>query len=147
MDARSSTGIQIAAAEMQGRIEFRNVYFEYASRPNHPVLSEISFTVLPGQHIALVGETGSGKSTIVVLLERFYDPVSGQILVDGRSIDSYNVAAYRRMLGLVVQDPTLYDGSIRENLLFGLEGEVISDDAVESACRDANILEFITSLP
>lgn len=132
---------------MKGRIEFQNVSFEYASRPNHPVLSDISFTVLPGQHVALVGETGSGKSTIVALLERFYDPLSGHIFVDGKSIDSLNVAAYRRMLGLVVQDPTLYDGTIRENLLFGLEPDEVSDDVIENACRSANILDFIISLP
>ncbi|OBT71595.1 hypothetical protein VF21_09533 [Pseudogymnoascus sp. 05NY08] len=147
IDPRSSAGILISAEDMKGRIEFQNVSFEYASRPNHPVLSDVSFTVLPGQHVALVGETGSGKSTIVALLERFYDPVSGHILVDGKPIDSFNVATYRRMIGLVVQDPSLYDGSVRENLLFGLEPGAVTDESIENACRDANIIDFVTSLP
>ena len=145
IDPRDPRGLD--PGRYQGKIEFRHVYFKYPARPQHLVLDDISFTVQPGQHIALVGETGCGKSTIVSLLERFYDSTSGDILVDGMAISSLNISKYRRSLGLVIQEPTLYDGTIRANLLAGLDGEHVSDSAIEVACKDANIFEFITTLP
>jgi ATP-binding cassette subfamily B (MDR/TAP) protein 1 len=147
IDPRSSAGSRINSAELKGQIEFSNVNFGYASRSAHQVLTNVSFTVQPGQHVALVGETGSGKSTIVALLERFYDPLSGSIVIDGKPIKTLNVAEYRRSLGLVLQDQTLYDGTIRENLLFGLDASSISSQSIEAACKKANILDFIVSLP
>ncbi|KAH8127470.1 ATP-binding cassette, subfamily B (MDR/TAP), member 1 [Trichoderma asperellum] len=134
IDPRSSAGSRINFGNLKGQIEFRNVNFGYASRPAHQVLTNVSFTVQPGQHVALVGETGSGKSTIIALLERFYDPLSGSIFIDGKPISSLN-------------DPTLYNGTIRENMVFGHEVTSISDQAIEAACKKANILDFILSLP
>lgn len=147
IDPRSSAGSRINFGNLKGQTEFRNVNFGYASRPAHQVLTNVSFAVQPGQHVALVGETGSGKSTIIALLERFYDPLSGSIFIDGKPISSLNVAEYRRSLGMVLQDPTLYDGTIRENMVFGLEVTSIPDQAIEAACKKANILDFILSLP
>ncbi|MCJ1310477.1 GTPase-activating protein [Agyrium rufum] len=147
LDPRSTEGDPICFTEVGGRIDFEHVSFQYATRPDQLVLADISFTVLPGQHIALVGETGSGKSTVISLLERFYDVTSGTILLDRKPISSLNLATYRRTFGLVIQDPTLYNGTIRENMLFGLDPDSVTDEAIESACKDANILTFIQSLP
>ncbi|OCK73063.1 P-loop containing nucleoside triphosphate hydrolase protein [Lepidopterella palustris CBS 459.81] len=137
----------ICPENLEARVEFRSVYFQYPSRPQSLALRDISFTVQPGEHVALVGETGCGKSTIFSLLERFYDPLSGEILVDGISISSLNISKYRRWISLVIQEPTLYDGTIRSNLIAGLDVESVSDAAIEAACKDANIYEFIISLP
>lgn len=133
-------------AEVKGKLDFKNVCFRYPSRAQQ-VLNDISFTVLPGQHIALVGETGCGKSTIFSLLERFYEPSHGDILVDDHPISSLNVATHRRSIGLVSQDPTLYSGTISENLRIGLGDQEVSEADIESACRDANIYDLILSLP
>jgi len=131
----------------QGRIDFRNVSFAYPTRLQHPALQDISFTIPAGSSIALVGHTGCGKSTIVSLLERFYDPNSGAIFLDGNPIISVNIAEYRRCIGLVNQEPTMLRGSIRMNLLAGHDEENIPDAAIEEACKQANIYDFISSLP
>ena len=145
IDPRSSDGLD--PGRISGSLEFRNVSFRYPTRLQHLVLRHVSFNVKPGQHIALVGETGCGKSTIISLLERFYDPTEGEILVDGTPISQLNIARWRRSLGLVIQEPTLYDGTIRENLLVGLHGTSISHSTIETACKDANIYDFIMTLP
>jgi ATP-binding cassette subfamily B (MDR/TAP) protein 1 len=130
----------------QGNIDFRNVSFSYPTRPERPALQNISLSIPPGTHIALVGGTGSGKSTIVSLLERFYDPNGGCIFLDGQPISSFNLKKYRRCIGLVNQEPTMINGSIRMNLLAGIDEEV-TDVAIQNACKQANIYDFITSLP
>ncbi len=133
----------------KGRIEFRDVSFVYPTRPDRPALNHLSLTIPPGASVAFVGATGAGKSTIVAMLERFYDPTSGAILLDSRPISSLNVARYRRLIGLVSQEPTLYSGSIKMNLIIGLEDDSIqpSDGDIEHACKQANIYDFIMSLP
>lgn len=133
--------------EVQGTIEFRDVHFRYPTRPEQPVLRGLNLEVKPGQYIALVGASGCGKSTTVALLERFYDPLAGGIYVDGREISSLNVNEYRSHIALVSQEPTLYQGTIRENILLGTSRSEVPDSAVEHACREANILDFVTSLP
>jgi ATP-binding cassette, subfamily B (MDR/TAP), member 1 len=122
------------------------VHFRYPTRPEQPVLRGLNLSVSPGQYIALVGPSGCGKSTTIALLERFYDPLTGGIFVDGKEISSLNVNSYRAHLALVSQEPTLYQGTIKENILLGAAHEV-TDDAIEAACRDANIYDFILSLP
>ena len=104
-------------------------------------------TVKPGQYVALVGASGCGKSTTIALLERFYDPLVGGVYVDGKEISSLNINNYRSYLALVSQEPTLYQGSIRENILLGADNEEVTDAQIEFACREANIYEFIMSLP
>jgi ATP-binding cassette subfamily B (MDR/TAP) protein 1 len=132
---------------VDGTIEFRDVHFRYPTRPDVPVLRGLNLTVKPGQYVALVGASGCGKSTTIALMERFYDPLAGGVYVDGREISSLNVTEYRRHLALVSQEPTLYQGTIKENVLLGADEEDVSDERIIKACKDANIYDFIMSLP
>jgi ATP-binding cassette subfamily B (MDR/TAP) protein 1 len=127
-------------------IEFRHVRFSYPTRPSIPVLRNCNLRILPGERIGLVGASGCGKSTIIALLERFYDTTSGDILINGTPLKSLDVHEYRSTVALVSQEPTLYQGSVRDNITLGAKGEV-GDDAVEQAARSANIHDFIMSLP
>lgn len=132
---------------MEGNIEFRDVHFRYPTRPEQPVLRGLNLTVKPGQYVALVGASGCGKSTTVALMERFYDPLSGGVFVDGKEISSLNINDYRGFLALVSQEPTLYQGTIRENVLLGADKEDVPEELIVQACEDANIYDFIISLP
>ncbi len=105
-------------------------------------------TIHQGQTIGIVGASGCGKTTIITLLERFYDISSGQILIHGHSLSSLDIRSYRATVGLVSQDTTLYQGSIRENILLGAgSDDQVSEETLISACRSANIHDFILSLP
>jgi ATP-binding cassette subfamily B (MDR/TAP) protein 1 len=145
IDTWSEDGETLPAVD--GTIEFRDVHFRYPTRPEQPVLRGLNLTVRPGQYVALVGASGCGKSTTIALLERFYDPLSGGVFIDGREISSLNIKQYRSHIALVSQEPTLYQGTIKENILLGTSNEDITDEAVEHACREANIYDFIMSLP
>lgn len=127
-----------------GKVELRGVRFTYPGRPDHRVLRGISLAAEPGQFVALVGASGSGKSTVMQLLERFYDPTSGAVLVDDVELQDYNLQDYRAQLAIVSQETTLYTGTIRENILAD-KGDV-DDEVVIQACKDANIWEFIVSI-
>ncbi|KAI3337360.1 ABC transporter [Xylariaceae sp. AK1471] len=133
--------------EVEGTLEFRDVHFRYPTRPEQPVLRGLNLTVRPGQYVALVGASGCGKSTTIALLERFYDPLVGGVFIDGKEISSLNIRQYRSFIALVSQEPTLYQGTIKENILLGTSNEMVTDEAVEHACREANIYDFIMSLP
>lgn len=128
------------------QLQFENVSFSYPSRPNRRALDNFSVAIKPGQTLALVGHSGSGKSTCISLLERFYDPDHGQILVDGRDIRNYDVDEYRRTIALVSQETFVFSGTLRENVAIGRAGDAVSDDDILAACRQANILEFVESL-
>lgn len=145
IDTWSEEGEKIE--HMEGSIEFRDVHFRYPTRPEQPVLRGLNLTVKPGQYVALVGASGCGKSTTIAMMERFYDPLVGGIYVDGKEISNLNVNSYRNHLALVSQEPTLYQGTIRENILLGADRENVPEGAIEQACRDANIYDFIMSLP
>lgn len=145
IDSWSTSGERLTS--IKGEIEFRDVHFAYATRPHRKVLRGLSLTIKPGQWVALVGTSGSGKSTVISLLERFYDPQSGGIYVDGRDIRRLNVSNYRSFLTLVGQEPTLFHGSIRENILQGTSRTEVTEEEILSVCRQANIYDFVMSLP
>jgi len=146
IDSWSEHGTPLTTVE--GTVEFRDVHFRYPTRPEQPVLRGLNLSVKPGQYIALVGASGCGKSTTIALLERFYDPIVGGIYVDGKEISSLNLNDYRSFIALVSQEPTLYQGTIRDNILLGADPSTpVSDEAVDHACREANIYDFILSLP
>ncbi|KAJ5945869.1 ABC multidrug transporter mdr1 [Penicillium verhagenii] len=134
-------------AEQSGAIEFKNVHFNYPTRPSQPVLRGLNLSVQPGQYIALVGPSGCGKSTTIALLERFYNVTSGEILIDGKNITDINVNSYRSQFSLVSQEPTLYQGTIKENIMLGVNHTDISEDEIIQVCKDSNIYDFIMSLP
>jgi ATP-binding cassette subfamily B (MDR/TAP) protein 1 len=133
--------------EPEGQLEFQNVYFRFPTRPEKPILRGLDLTILPGQHVALVGPSGCGKSTCISLVERFYDPPVGRILVDGVDITKLQVTDYRSHLALVGQEPVLFQGTIRDNILIGTKAENVSEETIKLACQDANIHDFIMSLP
>lgn len=141
IDSWSTEGESIP--EVEGHIEFRDVHFRYPTRPEQPVLRGLDLTVKPGQYVALCGPSGCGKSTSIALIERFYNPLSGGIFIDGKEISTLNINDYRKHLALVSQEPTLYQGTIKENILLGGSRDDVSDEEVIKACKDANIYDFI----
>jgi ATP-binding cassette, subfamily B (MDR/TAP), member 1 len=147
IDSWSTYGEPISLKSVRGRIEFRNVHFSYPSRPEDRILKALNIDVKPGQFIALVGPSGCGKSTTISLLERFYDASGGGIYVDGRDITKLDIKQWRSCMALVSQESSLYQGSIRDNILLGVERDDVTDEEVEKVCKDANIYDFVMSLP
>ncbi|KAH8114710.1 multidrug resistance protein 1 [Phellopilus nigrolimitatus] len=147
IDAESTEGAVLK--EVQGQIRFENVHFRYPTRPGVRVLRDLNLKVEPGTYIALVGASGCGKSTTIQLIERFYDPLAGNIYLDGQDISKLNIQEYRKHIALVSQEPTLYAGTVRFNILLGATKphEEVTQEDIEEACRNANILDFIQSLP
>ena len=140
-----------------GPIELDNIRFSYPLRPDTVVLRGVDLTINKGQFVAVVGASGCGKSTIVALLERFYDPSTGTIRIDSAALTDLNPRLYRSIVSLVQQEPTLFQGTIRENIALGIdlespssEGEVsasVPDSKIEAALRAANAWDFVSSLP
>ncbi|KAM9308182.1 ATP-binding cassette sub-family B member 5 [Gastrophryne carolinensis] len=130
---------------MKGNVEFKNVHFCYPSRPNVQVLNGLNLKVQSGKTVALVGQSGCGKSTTVQLLQRLYDPQEGEILVDGHDIRSLNVRHYREMIGVVSQEPVLFGTTIKHNIRYGREN--VTDEEIERAAKEANAYDFIMELP
>ncbi|KAF5959464.1 hypothetical protein HYC85_000673 [Camellia sinensis] len=128
-----------------GSIELKNVDFSYPTRPEVLVLSNFSLKVNGGQTIAVVGVSGSGKSTIISLIERFYDPVAGQVLLDGRDLKLFNLRWLRSHMGLVQQEPIIFSTTIRENIIYARHNA--SESEMKEAARIANAHHFISSLP
>ena len=130
---------------VEGRISFENVSFAYRDNPQTPILSEISLEIQPGEVLALVGPSGAGKTTLVNLIPRFFDPTAGRILVDGLPLPDVQVESLRRQIGIVPQETLLFGGSVRENILYGrLEA---SEEELFAAARAANAHDFILALP
>lgn len=132
----------VALDEIRGEIEFRDVWFRY--KPDEWVLKGVSFHVMPGQTVAFVGATGSGKTTILSLICRNYDIQKGQILIDGRDIKTIQIASLRRHFGQMLQDVFLFSGDIRSNLVLRMDG--VSDQEVMAACKYVNADSFINRL-
>lgn len=150
IDGLYDKGIQVD--KLRGDFVFKDVDFFYPSRPDSQILKSYNLSIKSGTMVALVGGSGSGKSTVIKLINRFYDPQGGEVLVDGRSIKDYNVHSLRSKIGIVSQEPVLFDMTIRENILMGLENtssyskEKLAQ-MVEDACEMANAKEFVEALP
>nr|XP_009679076.1 PREDICTED: ATP-binding cassette sub-family B member 5 isoform X2 [Struthio camelus australis] len=145
IDSYSEEGEKLT--NFEGNIEFRNIHFVYPSRPEVQVLQGLSVKVNKGQTLALVGSSGCGKSTSIQLLERFYDPVEGQVFADGFDTKTLHLQWLRSRLGLVSQEPILFDCSIAENIQYGDNSRAVSQEEIEEAAKAANIHTFIEKLP
>jgi len=127
----------------KGAITFEHVAFSY--KPEAPVLADVTFSIAPGQFVGLVGMTGSGKSTIVSLIPRFYDPTAGRILIDGADLRAYTLDGIRRQIGFVLQDTVLFRGTVRDNIAYGRPDA--TEEQIIAAARLANADEFIVRMP
>jgi ATP-binding cassette subfamily B protein len=125
-------------------VEFRDVHFRYPGSTNE-TLRGIGFTVEPGQTVAILGTTGSGKSTLVNLLPRFYDPTGGEVLLDGMNIREVTLASLRSQIGIVLQETLLFSGTVRDNIAFGRPDA--SDEDIQRAAKAAQAETFIRDLP
>ncbi|KAH7353067.1 hypothetical protein KP509_19G077400 [Ceratopteris richardii] len=146
IDPSDTSGLIPSSGSVVGNIEFRHVGFTYPSRPDVKVLKDLSLFVKAGKSVALVGESGCGKSTIISLLERFYDPDTGHIYLDGADIKKLQVRWLRQQMGLVGQEPVLFNTTIRENIVYGMSGNV-SEEQIVRAAEAANAHKFISELP
>lgn len=143
IDPDDNTGLK--PPNVYGSIEFRNVDFCYPTRPEVMVLNNFNLKISGGQTVAIVGVTGSGKSTIVSLIERFHDPVAGQLLLDGRDLKDFNLRWLRSHMGLVQQEPVIFSTTIRENIIYARHNATESE--IKEAARIANLHHFISGLP
>jgi len=143
IDSSSDAGHK--PSHLKGEIEFRNVGFQYPSRPEVKILQGISFKIPLGKSVALVGSSGCGKSTCIQLIQRLYDPMDGNVLIDGHDLPTLNIKWLRQNIGIVGQEPILFDCTIRENILYANQGA--SEEEVWEACRNANAYDFISKLP
>ncbi|KAH7427059.1 hypothetical protein KP509_10G028600 [Ceratopteris richardii] len=143
IDSDDSLGLRLP--NVYGTIELRNVDFKYPSRPEQMVLNNFSLKVTGGQTVAIIGASGSGKSTVIALIERFYDPVAGQVFLDGKDIKTLNLRWLRNHMGLVQQEPVLFSTSIRENIIYARHNA--SEAEMKEAARIANAHHFISNLP
>lgn len=133
--------VEMNISEFKGRIEFKNVSFAYPTRPKLKVLKDISFTIYPGQKAAFIGHSGSGKSTIIQLIERFYDPDEGTILIDGVDINRYSIKELRQNISLVSQEPALFKLSVKDNIKYGKFNS--TEEELEEVAKQYNILHLL----
>jgi ATP-binding cassette subfamily B protein len=134
----------IRPGHLRGAIELRDVHFGYSSQRNEAI-SAVSLSIAPGETVALVGQTGAGKSTLVKLIARFYDVTSGRVLIDGTDVRDFDLPAYRQQLGVVPQEPYLFAGTVRDAIAYGRPEA--SDAEVEAAARGVGAIEMISRLP
>ena len=125
----------------------KDVEFSYPARPDVQVLHGLSLSLSPGKTLALVGPSGCGKSTVVSLIERFYDPSTGSLTLENFDLRDLNLQWLRSQIGIVSQEPVLFDASIAENIRYGALFREVSDEEVIEAAKSANIHSFIESLP
>jgi len=150
LEPRPDSPPKLKPASFRGNIEFKNVDFTFPSEPNKQILHQLSFNISSGEKVAFVGSTGCGKSTSIKLIERFYEPNAGSILLDGRDIAEYDVHHLRQHMSVVAQDNILFSTTLRENIIYGLpreRRESIGDGEIEEACRKANAWVFINDFP
>lgn len=144
IDSSSDEGITLPT--VTGEIELEHVSFRYPTRPNVEIFRDLSLTIPSAKTVALVGESGSGKSTVISLIERFYDPLSGRVTIDGVDIKKFKLSWLRQQMGLVSQEPVLFNETIRTNLAYGKHGDVTEEEII-AATKAANAHSFISSLP
>ena len=133
--------------QVTGKLDVSDVIFHYPTRPEVKVLQGLTVSVKPGQTLALVGPSGCGKSTVVSLIERFYNPTAGSLAVDGRDLRELNLRWLRSQIGIVSQEPVLFDTSVADNIRYGANFREVSDEEVITAAKAANIHNFLQSLP
>jgi ATP-binding cassette subfamily B (MDR/TAP) protein 1 len=143
IDAYSATGRKLD--DIQGEIEFREVHFSYPTRPDEQIFRGFSLAVQSGTTVALVGQSGSGKSTVISLIERFYDPQLGEVLIDGVDLKEFQLRWIRSKIGLVSQEPVLFAASIRDNIAYGKDNA--TDEEIRAAAELANASKFIDKMP
>ncbi|KAG2202626.1 hypothetical protein INT47_002058 [Mucor saturninus] len=136
----------IIPSTVLGSIQFKDVVFKYPTRPDLVILKGLNIKIEPGMTVAFVGPSGSGKSTTIQLVQRFYDALSGEVTLDGHNVKDLNVRWLRQQIGVVSQEPVLFNMTIRQNLLMGTQEDVSEKDII-SACKEANCHTFITQLP
>lgn len=143
IDTSDTSGIVLE--DVKGEIELKDVYFRYPARPDVQIFSGFSLVVPSGKTAALVGQSGSGKSTVISLLERFYDPEAGEVLIDGVNLKKFQLKWLRQQMGLVSQEPILFATTIKENISYGKENA--TDDEIKTAIELANAAKFLNKLP
>jgi len=145
IDANPSTGLKVH--EIQGNVDVKEAEFQYPTRPNIQILKRLKLSIKKGESIALVGESGCGKSTVIQLIQRLYDLENGKIDIENENIEALNLPWLRSKLGLVSQEPVLFDRTIAENIQYGDNEREVSMDEVLECARRANIHNFVSSLP
>lgn len=147
MEVSSSLNLLNLQEKVTGEVAVKDVQFSYPARPDVKVLQGLSLSLSPGKTLALVGPSGCGKSTIVSLIERFYDPLGGSLTLENIDLRDLNLHWLRSQIGIVSQEPVLFDASIAENIRYGALFREVSDEEVIEAAKSANIHSFIESLP
>lgn len=143
IDAYDTKGL--VPNDIRGDIELRDVYFSYPARPDERLFNGFSLSIASGTTAALVGQSGSGKSTVISLIERFYDPQAGEVLIDGFNLKEFQLKWIRMKIGLVSQEPVLFTSSIKDNIAYGKDGATMEE--IIAATELANAAKFIDKLP
>jgi ABC-type multidrug transport system fused ATPase/permease subunit len=143
----SVSGEKLLDMDVNAEIRLENVEFTYPARPDAKILKGINLAIRKGQRIAMVGSSGCGKSTITQLLERFYDVDSGSVLLNNKNLKQLNLYWLRSQIGIVSQEPILFDMSIEENIAYGDNSRTVPIDEIIEAAKKANIHDFISNLP
>ncbi|CAF1265770.1 unnamed protein product [Didymodactylos carnosus] len=133
--------------QVLGNIEFKNVHFSYQAGPDSEVFDNFSLKCVAGGITVLVGPPESGKSTAIALLQRFYDPVKGSVSLDGHDLKTLNIQWLRSLIGVVQQEPVLFNTSVRENIAYGDNSRFVPQEEIEASAKRSNIHDFIKSLP